>query len=979
MPVSIQEYRKVPEGLAAAAEMDGPGTVFVVPSREDAKILREALCGGGCFEPSGRVWAMAELYRKTLAGLEEAGADPAWHRQVDPPDHWAILSFLLDRFFSEAVPSTQPPPGARMPGFVPLLGEQLRELLREETPPDALGRSLGCNTCLEGSCANLSLPEGLLCRLFRAYNRYLSEHGLADSASLPTLTRQALERHPREAAAFLAGKRFVFAGFLSFTRGQASLILNLAGLGVPVSVLKPSTGLKSFADAVDQLLSLPDRSGPAVRLLPSRGDPLPVFELSAGTTPMEADTAARTLALWRWGEGPLAAFPFPGWDGITVQSDSFQAGRFAEAFARYRIPFFQADGVPVSSTAAWTFTGAVLDAAKAGWPPAETAAVLADPLAAGSRFPLSAARSAYPQGESSWRTFLDALQDRLPAEAFSRAVAFSRKVEEGAPPAELLKALKTLWGRRNGSGTALSRLAEDQPDLDGFVRQAEEAFRELERKILLEEERFPSIGPARERRLRGKEARAYLSEWADETAIRPPAPLAGAVALFSGPPPVWFSRRCFVLAGGTAKAWPGPLKEAPLLEDAVRSVLNDRSAEGGGGRLPLLADRRLQQEALFRRILSAGESLAVLSRAEADDQGRPLEKTPFLEAAVSSNWFLPGGAALRPLSAALPRPGEPFFPQVEPVPKAPRVVRTPLPPAAFREGGPALRASLGDLDLWLDCPFRYWAQKLAGLEEPSRGLFDPARAGTFLHALWQEVWRRRLEEGGGSLACLVEELWNGTLADPDPRRGYPALAQDKRLSRRAGRLKELALRLARFQEELETVFAPARKAQDREIPMSLEVEGVTFRGRADRVEVFDRGFVVLDYKSGKSSAYKTSLQLAAYSAVLKDVLGLAPWGTGFFGHADGRLFLALSEDCPLSFPRGNGTVLAKAGTLEESIRQAQEGILAMARGLRAGSYPAAHGTASGCPHCFARGLCRLGEARGEILTEETETEETLDD
>lgn len=979
MAVLIQEYRRVTEGLSAAAKLDGPDAVFVVPSREDGKILRDALCGGGCLGPAGRVWVMAEVYRKILAGLEEAGAGPKWHRQVDPPDHWAILSFLLDRVFSEAAPSSPPPPGARMPGFIPLLGEQLRELLREETAPEALGRSLGCTSCTEGACANLSAPEGLLCRLFHAYKGYLSEHGLADSASLPTLTREALEEHPSAAAAFLAGKRFVFAGFLSFTRGQAALLLHLHRLGAPVSVLKPSTGLKDFADAVDQLTSLADRAGPAVRLLPSRADPLPVFDLSAGTTAWEPDTAARTLALWRSGEGPLAAFPFPGWGGIAIQSDSLQSGRFAEALTAYRIPFYEADGIPVSSTAAWAFAGAVLDAAKAGWPPAETAAILADPLAAGSRFPLSAARSACPQGESAWRAFLNSLPDRLPAEVFSRAAGFSRKVEEGATPAGLLEALKTLWGRRHVFGRELSRLAEDRPDLDGFVRQAKEAFRELERKLLLEEERFPSIGPARERRLRGREARAYLSEWADETAVRPPAPLAGAAALFSGPPPVWFSRPCFVLAGGTAKAWPGALKEAPLLQDAVRNVLNGSSAMGAGGRLPLLADRRLQQEALFRRLLSAGESLAVLSRSEGDDQGRPLEKTPFLEAAVSSNWLLPSGAAVRPVSAALPRFGEPYFPQVEPVPKAPRAVRKPLPPAAIREGGPAPRASLGDLDLWLDCPFRYWAQRLAGLEEPPRGLYDPARAGVFLHALWQEAWKRRLEEGGGSLSSLVEELWDGTLADPDPRRGYPALGQDRRLSRKAGHLKELALRLAGFQEELEGIFAPARKIQLREIPMTLEAEGVTFRGRADRVEVFDRGFIVLDYKLGKTRPYKTSLQLAAYSAALRDTLGLAPWGTGFFGHADGRLFLALSEECPLSFPKGNGTALAAPGTLESTLQRAQEGILAMARDIRSGSYPAAHGTASGCPRCAARGLCRLGEARGEVLAEETETEETPDE
>jgi hypothetical protein len=177
MPVLIREYRRVSEGLEIARELDGPETVFVVPSREDGKILRDALCRDGCFVPFGRVWTMSELYRKTLSGLESTGASPQWHRQVDPPDHWAILSFLLDGVFSEAG-APAPPPGAKMPGFVPLLGEQLRELLREETEPERLARSLGCPGCTGGPCGNLSSPEGLLCRLFSAYERYLSEHGL---------------------------------------------------------------------------------------------------------------------------------------------------------------------------------------------------------------------------------------------------------------------------------------------------------------------------------------------------------------------------------------------------------------------------------------------------------------------------------------------------------------------------------------------------------------------------------------------------------------------------------------------------------------------------------------------------------------------------------------------------------------------------------------------------------------------------------
>jgi RecB family exonuclease len=158
--------------------------------------------------------------------------------------------------------------------------------------------------------------------------------------------------------------------------------------------------------------------------------------------------------------------------------------------------------------------------------------------------------------------------------------------------------------------------------------------------------------------------------------------------------------------------------------------------------------------------------------------------------------------------------------------------------------------------------------------------------------------------------------------------------------------------------------------------MSLEVDGVTFRGRADRVEVYEGGFVVLDYKSGKVDRYRKSLQLAAYAEALGRSLGRTTWGTGFFGHADGRLYLALSRDCPLGFAKGNGITVARPETLETSMENARAGLDAMARGILSGSYEAAHGKAENCPHCPARGLCRLGEARGESLAEEAETEET---
>ncbi len=978
MAIQVREYRRVAEGLAAAGELQGPDAVFVVPTREDSRILREALHGDDPHGPAARPWVWPELYRKILAGLEEAGASPKWRRQVDPPDHWAILSFLLDEVFSEAGSEDPPPPGARMPGFVPLLGAQVRELLREETTPEALGLSIECRECeKQAACPRISTPEGLLCRLFHAYEAYLEQNGLADSAALPTLARKALQEHPAGARAFLAGKRFVFAGFLSFTHGQAALVRELHDSGCPVTVLKPATGLANFADAIDQMVPPGDRSGPVLELAPARAAPFAVFDLSSGTTGMEPDTVARALALWSAGEGPLGAFAFPGWGNIAVQASPPVAGLFSSAFGRYRVPFFGVDGVPVSASASWSLATAALDAASLGWPPLETAALLADPLMAGDRFPLERAMEESPQGKPAWETFLKAGHDRAASDSFRRAAAFARVVVKGATPAGLLGALRSLWKAPGPAGASLSKLAGQNPGLDALVRQASGAARELERKLLLEEERHPSIGPASQRRLKGREARAYLSQWASETTLGPSLPLEGAVAFFTAPPPVWYARPCFILAGSTAKAWPGSLKEAPLLKDATKRTLNETNPAGLKTHLPLLSDVRLQQEALFRRLLAVGENLAVASRPATDDQGRPLDGTPFLEGALKSGWAEGFGKFLRPVSAALPGPGEAFFPLVEPAPGEARTRRDPLPPSAERLPSESPGASLGELDTWMDCPFRYWALKLARLEEPPSGLFDPARGGTFLHSLWESAWAERLGGTQEPLAALVERLWAPTMADPV--RGYPRLGTDPRLARRANRLKVLALRNAALQEEADRVLAPGRKDQHRELPVSLETGGVTFRGRADRVEVFEGGFVVLDYKSGKVDGYRKSLQLAAYGVALGESLGLPVWGTGFFGHADGRLYLALSQDCPLPFGKGNGITLAKPGTLEGAVEKAQSGLSAMAAGILGGLYPAAHGTAASCPNCPARGLCRLGEARGESLENANGEEKPADE
>ena len=79
---------------------------------------------------------------------------------------------------------------------------------------------------------------------------------------------------------------------------------------------------------------------------------------------------------------------------------------------------------------------------------------------------------------------------------------------------------------------------------------------------------------------------------------------------------------------------------------------------------------------------------------------------------------------------------------------------------------------------------------------------------------------------------------------------------------------------------------------------SYHVGNVSFVGRCDRVDsLVNRGEILVDYKLGKSSNYKGSLQLASYAAIMKNE-GATIAGFYYLGHADAAR-LPQSHNIPL--------------------------------------------------------------------------------
>ena len=147
----------------------------------------------------------------------------------------------------------------------------------------------------------------------------------------------------------------------------------------------------------------------------------------------------------------------------------------------------------------------------------------------------------------------------------------------------------------------------------------------------------------------------------------------------------------------------------------------------------------------------------------------------------------------------------------------------------------------------LACPLR-WFLTTIGADAPSNAA---ASLGTLVHAVAEEHPHGTPEEMTAALEARIEELgynldtWAGRVADRHAR--------------------DIVNNLAAY-----VVGVPGDVTVEQTV--SAEVEGVTIRGRMDRLEQVDEGVRVTDLKTGKSGYTKASVtenpQLAAYQMAL---------------------------------------------------------------------------------------------------------------
>ncbi|HUN79689.1 MAG TPA: PD-(D/E)XK nuclease family protein [Solirubrobacteraceae bacterium] len=377
---------------------------------------------------------------------------------------------------------------------------------------------------------------------------------------------------------------------------------------------------------------------------------------------------------------------------------------------------------------------------------------------------------------------------------------------------------------------------------------------------------------------------------------QPPGDPARAVAVLD--PLALRARRvrALFLCGLQENVFPAPARAEPFLGEDERRSLAQASgllalAHGPSSRDAVAAERYLLYAAVSRP-----EELLVLSWHDADDDGRATPRSLFVEDIRELfGGDLLGERRRRALGeiGTIDGPAE-CVAQIAPL-RDRRVL-------AELRGRPHWSASA--LEAWLDCPVRWFVERLLGAGDLDPEPEQLARGG-LAHAVLRDVLDGLRRETGSARLRPSElprarRLLRAALTEHESRFALSVAPERVPPARR------------RLQADLERYLDHAAAQQSPLEPAHLELsfgfpgepeslpaldlgDGVSVRGRIDRVDVAPGGreAVVYDYKGARAPdagrwGRERALQVALYMrAVQESPLGLRPVG-GFYQPLTGR-------------------------------------------------------------------------------------------
>jgi len=296
------------------------------------------------------------------------------------------------------------------------------------------------------------------------------------------------------------------------------------------------------------------------------------------------------------------------------------------------------------------------------------------------------------------------------------------------------------------------------------------------------------------------------------------------------------------------------------------------------------------------------------------------------------------------------------------------------------------------LSLYGRCPFRYFAERILGLQEiiePEDELTSVNR-GKFFHAILREFFVKLRDAGSTviteqNLSAAAELLEQMAHEHFERIRKSGAVANEAVFAAEQNEILEILRAFvgeeAKTNEKnpseparFETAFGfekPLKWWDAASTPMPLVIKGGKFpiriRGIIDRLDRAKEGWIVIDYKSGSYAPTKSNysngsdLQLPLYAIAVNEL-----FSDGGERIVDGFYYL-------LKETRRRGRFLRDEPKIPELYEIVKEHAIKHVAGICAGRFPPEPRDDYACRACASQSLCYYSEARAERKsTEENE-------
>jgi RecB family exonuclease len=273
------------------------------------------------------------------------------------------------------------------------------------------------------------------------------------------------------------------------------------------------------------------------------------------------------------------------------------------------------------------------------------------------------------------------------------------------------------------------------------------------------------------------------------------------------------------------------------------------------------------------------------------------------------------------------------------------------------------RVSISRLELFLNCPFKFFAAQVLKLEEQpeDEAILTPRERGRFLHELWErffDEWQRRgharidpdhFDEAHRLFAEISEQKLK-TLSRAEAaleRLRLLGSAVDPGIAHRvfameASRPVPISERLLEFALEGEFVFHDKNGGN----------RTVSLNAKTDRIDVLADGTIrVIDYKSKNTPDLKVALQLPIYAHLARELLHRSRGSAVTLGEAMYLSFEGNKAVVPLRPPKGQ--------MLADVIADAEDRALRALDRISDGQFPVRPAKKSLCGPCSFRAVCRL--------------------